>query len=401
MKKNLLLLAAVGGMFMSANNLHAQDTTVSVEEVVLTESVDCKDHYSCSWRDNWNIQLGAGVFGNFTERNLEVGDPKVHYTALYNIGVGHWFSPYMGFRFTGYYGAMHWDAVKYNKAKYANLNLDFMWDMLNSIAGPNPNRVFSIIPFVGLGGTYTWDYGDSYVNINGEDGKPKSNSWTLPVSAGIQLRLRLCKYVDFFAEGRMNAYGDNLNNFVNHRSIDVIGQVYGGFIINIGGRKYTRYNPCDYMSYINTLNNQVNDLRADLAATSAALATAEAQLPCPEVVAVEQTTTVEAPMMASVRFRINSARISNEEMVNVYNTAEWLKANPGVKILVRGYADKDTGTSSYNMDLSKRRAQAVADALVNDYGIASSRIAVEGFGSDTQVYDTNNWNRIVIFSLPE
>ena len=88
-------------------------------------------------------------------------------------------------------------------------------------------------------------------------------------------------------------------------------------------------------------------------------------------------------------------------MVNVYNIAEYLKANPDAQIIVRGYADKDTGTSAYNMKLSQRRAQAVADILTGDYGIAENRLIIQAAGSDTQLYDTNNWNRIVIFAAPE
>ncbi len=84
-------------------------------------------------------------------------------------------------------------------------------------------------------------------------------------------------------------------------------------------------------------------------------------------------------------------------MVNVYNTAEYLKANPGVNVLIKGYADKDTGTSEYNMGLSKKRAQAVYDTLTKTYGIDKSRLAIEAEGSSEQVYDVNNWNRIVIF----
>ena len=53
------------------------------------------------------------------------------------------------------------------------------------------------------------------------------------------------------------------------------------------------------------------------------------------------------------------------------------------------------------MKLSERRAQAVADILVGDYGIDSSRLVLEAAGSNTQVYDTNDWNRIVIFAVPE
>ncbi len=88
-------------------------------------------------------------------------------------------------------------------------------------------------------------------------------------------------------------------------------------------------------------------------------------------------------------------------MINGYNVAEYLKANPGTSIVVRGYADKDTGTSAYNQKLSERRAQAVADILVNDYGVDASRLTIEAAGSSVQPYDTNNWNRIVLFAQPE
>ena len=105
-------------------------------------------------------------------------------------------------------------------------------------------------------------------------------------------------------------------------------------------------------------------------------------------------------MLSCVRFKINSAVISSEEMVNVYNTAEWMKANPGQNVVVQGYADKDTGTAAYNMELSQRRCQSVVDALVNKYGIDPSRLTMQANGSDVQPYDINNWNRIVIFTQP-
>ena len=401
MKKNLLLaIAGVGGMLLSSNYASAQDAVGIVEESVITEvPVECKTNYSTSWKDNWFIQLGAGVQIPYVDHYLNKGDDKRHITPVYNVGFGHWFSPYLGFRVTGYYGRLHLDWGKYNKANMANANVDLMWDMFNSFAGPNPNRVFSIIPFVGVGGTYTWGFDPSLATIPDGDGHRKTKQWTLPVSAGLQLRFALCKYVDFFAEGRVNFYGDEFNNVVSGDPIEANVSVYGGFSFNIGGRNYSAYNPCEYLGYINTLNNQVNDLRGQLATTAAALAAAEAQLPCPEVVE-QEAIVIQTPILASVRFKIDSARISNEEMVNVYNVAEYMKANPNVTVTVQGYADKDTGTAAYNMELSQRRAQAVVDALVNKYGVDSSRLTINANGSDTQPYSENNWNRIVIFTQP-
>ena len=102
--------------------------------------------------------------------------------------------------------------------------------------------------------------------------------------------------------------------------------------------------------------------------------------------------------MSTVRFTINSAKVTSTEMVNVFNIAQWMKANPDSKVVIKGYADKKTGTAAYNMKLSERRAQSVYNILTKEYGVDANRLVMKAQGSDSQVYDVNNWNRIVIFS---
>ncbi len=375
MKKNLLIVAALGGMFWSASEANAQETITGVvveETPVLVQDVECKDIYTPgSWKDNWFIQLGAGIRSPFVENVRSDGkSDDRHITAIYNLGVGRWISPYLGFRFSAYYGSMHWNKGVTASARVANLNVDFMWDMFNSIGGYRPKRVFSIVPYIGLGGSYVYHFHPVVGNIQDRKGDGiKSNQWLLPVSAGLQLRFRLSEYVDFFAEGRAMFYGDNFNNEAYGRPIDIDLSAVGGFTFHLTGSKFKRYNPCDYVDYINNANAQINDLRGALATTSAALAAAQAQLPCPDVTVVEPAPAVT--LLPTVRFKINSAYVSSEEMVNVYNVAEYLKANPNTSI------------------------------LVGDYGIDSSRLVLEAAGSNTQVYDTNDWNRIVIFAVPE
>ncbi len=402
MKKQLLSLAALGGVLLTANSASAQETVVVEESTFSVEDVTCKDIYTPgSWRNNWYIQLGAGIRSPFVENKVQPGgDKSRRMTAIYNLAVGRWISPYLGFRFSAYYGSMHWNREVTNSARTANLNVDFMWDMFNSIGGYSPNRVFSIIPYVGLGGTFVHKYHPATGNAMDSKGERKSNEWLLPVSAGLQLRFRVSPYVDIFAEGRGMFYGDAFNNYNYGKPVDIDISAVGGIIIHFTGSKFERYNPCDYLNALNQANAQVNDLRGALATTAAALAAAEAQLPCPEatVVEAEAESTVILP---TVRFKLNSAYVTSEEMVNVYSIAEYMKANPDTQIIVRGYADKDTGSSAYNMKLSERRSQAVADILTGDYGIDANRLILEAAGSDTQVYPTNDWNRIVIFAVPE
>lgn len=399
MKKQVL--TAMAAMAIAGATAYAQDPEVVVEQETLTvvEEVPCATHYY-SDGGNWFIQIGAGVNTPFFEYSEVNGSKKHHFTAVYDFGFGKWFTPYFGTRLNFMGGALHWDNNVYHKMKYVSGQVDFMWDMFNGLGGVKNDRVFSIIPFAGLGAAYAWDMNPAG-NIAGKGTKHKSTTWAPDISAGLQLRFRLCKYVDFFAEGRVQFLGDVFNGTAYGVPADLNISAIGGFSFNIGGRGFRSYNPCDYTGYISNLNNQVNDLRAALATTGAALAAAEAQLPCPEVEVAEATVVEAAPLMATVRFSLNSARIVPQEKVNVYNIAQWMKENPSQNVAIVGYADADTGTSAYNMKLSQRRAQAVYDMLTGEYGIPASRLNMVAEGSDKQVYDENNWNRIVIFNVAE
>ena len=404
MNKNLLLGMFVAGVAISLPNIaKAQDDGFIVveEDVTVVDLSQCKDHYYSSWKDNWFMQMGAGINVPMLENYLPNGKEKHHITTAYNAGFGKWMTPYLGWRMSGLYGAIHWDNYVYSKAKYANANFDLMWDMFNSVWGVNTSRMVSIVPFVGLGGTLTWDFNDNSPAIRTSYGN-KPNQWTLPVSAGLQMRFRLCSYADFFIEGRAQFYGDNFNNYAYGEPVDVNVTAIGGFAINFGGRSFNSYNPCDNLAYIGSLNEQINDLRVSLAVCNTALAEAEAQLPCPEVKPTPAATSTPTPndaiLLSTVRFALNSSMITDTEMVNVYNVAQWLKEHPSQNIVIKGYADVQTGTSDYNMQLSRQRAQNVYNALVDDYGINPNRLSIQAEGSNSQVYDTNNWNRIVIFA---
>lgn len=396
-KQHLLALAFIASI--GYGSAQAQDAVVTQESITVMEIPAGDVKYYNTWRDGWFIQLGAGV-------NLPVMEgfqhEKKHVGATYNLGFGRWFSPYFGFRFSGYYGNYAEGLASGNlHFRHASVNADIMWDMFNSVGGVNLSRPFSIVPFVGIGGSYVHHFGKNTAAENVyANGHRRGTSWSLPVSAGLQFRFRLCKYVDFFLEGRASFAGDNFNNIVGDNPIDIAFQATGGLTFNIGGKSFRTYDPGADAAYIAGLNNQVNDLRGELAATAAALAVAESQLPCPEVTSTPDTIIkqAETPIMATVRFTINSDKISSMEMVNIYNVAEYMKQNPDVKVTITGYADKDTGTADYNQRLSERRARAVYNTLVNDYGISPNRLSMVAEGSAQQPYDTNSWNRIVIFS---
>ena len=67
----------------------------------------------------------------------------------------------------------------------------------------------------------------------------------------------------------------------------------------------------------------------------------------------------------SVFFNLNKSAIaSKKDLVNVKNLADYSKDN-NAKLVVTGYADSATGPADFNRELSQKRAERVADELVN------------------------------------
>ena len=103
------------------------------------------------------------------------------------------------------------------------------------------------------------------------------------------------------------------------------------------------------------------------------------------------------PIITTLRFNFdfNKANVKHFYLPQIEKIAKTLKANPNLKIEIDGYTD-NVGSSKYNLKLSKKRAEAVKDILVNKYHIDPSRIIVQGFGEKYPlVPNTTETNRAI------
>jgi OOP family OmpA-OmpF porin len=73
---------------------------------------------------------------------------------------------------------------------------------------------------------------------------------------------------------------------------------------------------------------------------------------------------------------------------------KYLKNNPGKSADIIGYAD-EIGSSSYNTELSRKRAEAVKKVAVNA-GIDASRLNVIANGEDTSVNKNSKEARQIV-----
>jgi outer membrane protein OmpA-like peptidoglycan-associated protein len=82
--------------------------------------------------------------------------------------------------------------------------------------------------------------------------------------------------------------------------------------------------------------------------------------------------------IGDVLFATNEANLTPNGMSTLRKLADVMAQNPERTVLVEGFTDS-TGSSNYNMDLSQRRANAVATAL-SGMGVPRERIAMKAYG---------------------
>jgi outer membrane protein OmpA-like peptidoglycan-associated protein len=121
---------------------------------------------------------------------------------------------------------------------------------------------------------------------------------------------------------------------------------------------------------------------------------------------VEITKEADYPSLDfSITFGFDSAEIDGKSFKVLDSLAEALKSDGLAKarFLVNGHSDAK-GSDDYNLDLSQRRADSVAQYLMAQHSIDASRLKAIGFG-ETALKDTNDGEspanrRVEIVNLP-
>lgn len=93
---------------------------------------------------------------------------------------------------------------------------------------------------------------------------------------------------------------------------------------------------------------------------------------------VEQTL-----VMRDITFEFNSARLTANAQRLMENVVAFLRNDPTARIAISGHTDS-VGSDSYNLKLSRARANEVRDYLVG-YGIEAGRLQAAGYGESRPV----------------
>jgi peptidoglycan-associated lipoprotein len=84
--------------------------------------------------------------------------------------------------------------------------------------------------------------------------------------------------------------------------------------------------------------------------------------------------------LKDVFYQFDSVELVTEAQETLKLNAEWMKANPKVRVEVEGHCD-DIGSNEYNLALGAKRAQVAKEFLVQQ-GIATDRLVTISYGKE-------------------
>ena len=396
---NKKLLAIALGLGISAAS-YGQTLTVKRDSVVTEDS----DKYSVKTNrffDNWFFGASAGAQMFFGDHNkqAEFGDRISPYFQGY---VGKWFTPGIGVRAgvdgfkivgltqngshsTGPYDKLPWEGYELTRQEfnYWHVRADVLFNLTNIIAGYKTDRFYNISPYAGLGWMVTTE-------------EPIERE----VSANIGLfnTFRLAKSLDLTLDVRGAMVNDRFDGEIGGRRNEGQLSTSLGLIYKFNKRDWNRpttttitetYDQAEFQNLINRLQK----LEADNDALRKLLA--EAKDTTITNINVKKNL-LAAPIL--VTFPINKSTVSTEARVNLGFFAKLIKeTNSDFVYSITGYADEGTGTPAINERLSKERAEAIYNVLVNEFKVNPKQLkTIHKGGVPNMFYDDPRLSRAVI-----
>ena len=368
--------------------------------LALTFSVNAQQFFP-----DWYIGIKGGVGETIGETNWQ----KLLSPAA-ALNIGYQFTPVFGLRgdIAGWQakGALplYDDVYKFN---YAQAALDATFDIASLFAGYK-ERVVNPYILLGAGANYRFNndeanaianhfYKDNYLWDGGKI--------SVLGRAGAGIDFRLSDAVALELEAVANGYSDKFNSKVGD-IFDYQINALAGLKFNFGAAKKKAAALAAAEAEAARLAAEraaaeAARLAAERAAAEKAAADAEAARLAAERAAAERAAQEAAArararaITENVLFVIDQWKIRPSEQEKIDRVVNIMKQYLEAVVTISAYADKQTGNPRWNMTLSQRRAEVVAEAL-KAAGIAANRITTEYFGDTVNPFATAPENRVSV-----
>lgn len=343
--------------------------------------------------DNWEISLlgGAQAWHINQDELFSIGG---EITPAVQVSLGKWVTPFFGGRIAFQGLNLNPQTEGLEKTSYTYLHTDVMVNLTNWICGYKSNRLYNAV-FIG---------GFGWAEANGDN--------EYAANVGLSNRFRLCDALSIHLD---------LSGFLTKETFGAINTTGSGddgrFGTNyelMAGLSYKlpterNFYAVDYAPY----KNKISALEQDLAASRKDVEKGQEdnsdlknQLAkerkakedaLAEAKRLRESLVPSTTQSLSIYFTIGSSKITDKNMENIKFLAEAIKASAKDRVFtITGYADEQTGSPELNMQLSKRRAENVCNALI-EQGVDESKLKVDYKGDTEQPFKGRPYmNRVAV-----
>ena len=427
MKKLFLLIAAAA--FIAPASLFAQDVKVTrsedentitiVEEtptstgkVVTTTVMEKNSVFTNGFWHNWELDLGLGTELYYGENDWKVKNKLQMFTfPAIDAYLTKWASPYFGVglgltggKFKGLYqarpssgdpfahyqtkerfydidpslGDREYEKLSLQKGSFLNVYALAHSDLGNVFFGFKPERFFTVDAYAGGGVIFGFDKDGIIPAPTFNAGL--INKFRLNDQLSVLLNIRGALVGDDF-DGESSTNEPDKKHYVINSKMDGIFGGTLGLAWKIG-KEYSKWRLAERTSVYQYDKETIEKIVKE---------TEYIEKPIPQMEVPE--------VWFHINFIIDRWDLSKKELVNINAVADLIKSTPNTKYLVCGYADKQTATPAHNLMLSENRANAVYNALVNEFGVNPDQLVKDWKGGvDYMFYNMKELSRCAMIT---
>ncbi|MDR3339746.1 MAG: OmpA family protein [Candidatus Symbiothrix sp.] len=335
------------------------------------------------------IQANGGVLRGF---NFVLRRAPSYFTSKDDGHLEHpmggFLIPGNGYTFVDSKKAYNFEEGFLQEFNYGTATIDLMFNLTNLLRGHYEElNKFDFIPFAGVG----------FINAY-------NNKYTTPyfysavLKLGFRANYNVTPSIGVFVEAQGNVTDPEFDGYKGTAVFDAISNF--GLGVQYTFNKGFPSLPKLTQDEINRLNKKVNENRYLIENHQDILERQQDLLDrlqkcCDEKEVVVTQIVDKTSLPGYIRFVLDSYIIEDSEQQKLIDVVEYLKGVPDSKLLLIGYADKNTGNSKYNLGLSQKRVEVVA-AELESLGINPNNLVIDWKGDKEQPFSQNDWNRVVI-----
>lgn len=359
--------------------------TASAQQTTAAPSEEFNPHWYVQAQAGGQYTLGEVCFGDLLSVNAQIAG-GYNFTSVWGVrlAIGAWQSK----------GGTHLDYLglgdKTWKYNYIAPTVDVVCDLSNLILGYNPKRVCNFGLLAGIGANIGFNNGEALDVRNQviaasnnvlDEAHLMSLYWDGTKARflgkfGAFVDFNLSRRVSLGLEVNCNPTTDSYNSKKAGNG-DWYFNALAGVKVRLG--KVSREGkPAPAPAVVEKIVEKI------------------VEKPVEKIVYKETPAPKPEPLRRDIFFQIRGSQVNRTEMLKVEDVVAYLNKYPEAKVTVTGYADKGTGNPKLNVGYARKRAEMVADLLVNTYGISRSRITVDSKGDTVQPYEQNDLNRVSI-----